>query len=124
MYIRSTRNGIEIVLNNQTVIILLLLVKTGGGIYMLSFNRILQCMQIPLIVCYPGMRICLMGRLTDVSWLSHSYLGFMFVLGFMFATHDMILCGMTWQTNLIMFSCDSSSHRTQGYVELWVHLEI
>ena len=97
MNIRSTRNGIEFVFNNQTVLILLLLVKTVYGIDLLSFNRILQCMQIPLIVCLPGMKICLIGCLTDVSWQSHLFLGFTFALGFAFATHDMIQCGMTWQ---------------------------
>ena len=71
-------NGIEFVFNNQTVLILLLLVKTVCGIDLLSFNKILQCMQIPLIVCSPGMKKCLMGCLTDVSWMSHSILGFAF----------------------------------------------
>ena len=49
-------NGIEFVFNNQTVLILVLLVKTVCGIDLLSFNKILQCMQIPLIVCSPGMK--------------------------------------------------------------------
>ena len=38
MYTRSTMNGIEFVLNNQTVLILLLLVKTVCGIDLLSFK--------------------------------------------------------------------------------------
>ena len=66
-------NGIEFVFNNQTVLILLLLVKTVCVIDLLSFNKILQCMQIPLIVCLPGVKICLMGHLMDISWLSHSF---------------------------------------------------
>ena len=88
-YTRSTRNGIESVFNNQTVLILLLLVKTVCGIDLLSFNKILWCMQIPLIVWLTGMKICLMGHLTD-SWQLHSLLGFMFALGFTFVTQDMI----------------------------------
>ena len=47
-------NGIEFVFNNQTVPILVLCVKTLCGIDLLSFNKILQCMQIPLIVGSPG----------------------------------------------------------------------
>ena len=38
MYTRSTINGIEFVFNNQTVLILLLLVKTVCGIDLLSFK--------------------------------------------------------------------------------------
>ena len=63
-------NGIEFVFNNQTVLILLLLVKTVCGIDLLSFNKILQCMQIPLIVCSPGVKKCLMGCLTEVLRMS------------------------------------------------------
>ena len=73
MYTRSTRNGIEFVFNNQTVLILLLLVKTVCGIGLLSFNEALHCMQIPLIVCLTAMKICLMGHLTDISWQLGSF---------------------------------------------------
>ena len=70
MYTRSTMNGIEFVFNNQTVLILLLLVKTVCGIDLSSFNKILQCMQIPLVVCSPGVKKMSHGtshgRLTDV----------------------------------------------------------
>ena len=97
MYTRSTRNGIEFVFNNQSVLILLLLVKTVGGIDLLSFNKILWCMQIPLIVCLPGMKICLTGCVTDVSLQSGSFLGLMFALEFAFVTCDTIRCGMMWQ---------------------------
>ena len=67
-------NGIEFVFNNQTVLILVLLVKTVCEIDLLSFNKILQCMQIPLIVCSSGMKKCLMGCPTDVSRMSRSFL--------------------------------------------------
>ena len=90
-------NGIEFVFNNQTVVIFLLLVKTVCGIDLLSFNNILWCMQISLIVCLKGMKICLTGHLTDVSQQLHSFLGITFALVFMFATCDMIRCGVTWQ---------------------------
>ena len=72
-------NGIEFVFNNQTVLILLLLVKTVCGIDLLSFNKILQCMQIPLIVCSPGVK----NVSWDVSQTSYGCrIGF---LGFAFA---------------------------------------
>ena len=64
-------NEIELVFNNQTVLILLLLEKTVCGIDLLSFNKILWCMQTPLIVWLTAMRICLMGHLMDVSRQSH-----------------------------------------------------
>ena len=83
-------NGIEFVFNNQTVLILLLLVKTVCGIGLLSFNKILHCMQIPLIVCLTSMKICLTGCLTDISQQLCSFLGFTFVLGFAFAACYMI----------------------------------
>ena len=66
-------DGIEFVFNNQTVLILLLLVKTVCVIDLLSFNKILQYMQIPLTVCLPSMKICLTGCLTDVSQQSHLF---------------------------------------------------
>ena len=89
--------GIEFVFNNQSVLILVLLVKTVCGIDSLSFNKILWCMQIPVIVCSPGMKIGLMGCLTDISRESCSFLGFAFALGFPFVTCDMIQCGVMWQ---------------------------
>ena len=48
MYTRSTENGIEIVLNNQTVPILVLCVKTLCGIDLLSFNNLLHCILNPI----------------------------------------------------------------------------
>ena len=66
-------NGIEFVFNNQTFLILVLLVKTVCGIDLLSFNKILQCMQIPLllIVCSPDVKKMSHGtshrRLMDVA---------------------------------------------------------
>ena len=39
MYMGSTRNGIEFCFNSQTVLILLLLLKTVCGIELLSFNK-------------------------------------------------------------------------------------
>ena len=72
-------NGIEFVFNNQTVLILLLLVKTVCGIDLLSFNKISQCMKIPLIVCFPGMKQMSHGtshgHLTDIALV----FGFAFV---------------------------------------------
>ena len=103
-------NGIEFVFNNQTVLILVLLVKTVCGIDLLSFNKILQCMQIPLIVCSPGMKKmshrASHGRLTDVAFVFYgSHLHF----GFAFTIHDTIGHGMTWgdvTTNSVAFSCE------------------
>ena len=43
MYMGSTRNGIEFGFNSQTVLILLLLLKTVCGIKLLSFNKNLWC---------------------------------------------------------------------------------
>ena len=40
MYMECTWNGIEFVFNNQTVLILLLLVETVCGVDLLSFNKI------------------------------------------------------------------------------------
>ena len=53
-------NGIEFVSNNQTVLIQLFFAKTLHGIELCSFNKILHCMQIPLIVWLTGMQVCLM----------------------------------------------------------------
>ena len=39
----STRNGIEFCFNSQTVLILLLLLKTVCGIELLSFNKLIAC---------------------------------------------------------------------------------
>ena len=43
MYMGSTRNGIEFGFNSQTVLILLLLLKSVCGIELLSFNKKLRC---------------------------------------------------------------------------------
>ena len=48
LYTRSTMNGIGFVFNNQTVLILLLLVKTVCGIDLLSFNNLLCCILNPI----------------------------------------------------------------------------
>ena len=48
LYTRSTRNGIEIVFNNQTVPILVQLLKTVCGIDLLSFNNLLRCLLNPI----------------------------------------------------------------------------
>ena len=58
--------GLKFVFNNQTALILLLLVKTVCGIDLLSFNKILWCTQIILIVWSTGMKICLMGCLYHI----------------------------------------------------------
>ena len=87
-------NGIELGVNNQTVLIWLLSVKSLCGIELCSLNKVLNCMQIPLIGCLIGMKICLMGHLTDVSWELHSFLGFTFAFVFVFMTCDTIQCGV------------------------------
>ena len=48
MYTSSTENGIEIVINNQTVPILVVCLKTLCGIDLLSFNNLLHCMLNPI----------------------------------------------------------------------------
>ena len=89
-----TWNGIEFVFNNQTVLVWLLFVETLCGIELCSFNKILHCIQIPLIVWSTRVKICLTGHLMDMSWTSHGsrtrLLGFAFALGFMFMTHNTI----------------------------------
>ena len=92
-----TWNGIEFVFNDQTVLVWLLFAKTLCGIELCSFNKIMCCMQIPLIFWSTGMKTCPMGCLTDVSQQLHSFSGFAFVLGFTFVTCDTIQCGMPWQ---------------------------
>ena len=59
----STMNGIEFVFNHQTVLILLLLVKTVCGIDLLSFKVHANPINSLFIRCEK----CLMGHLTDVS---------------------------------------------------------
>ena len=111
MYTGTTRNGIEFVFNNQTVLILLLLVKTVCGIDLLAFNIIVHCMQIPLIDCFTGEEI----RLTCHLGMSHNspvqVSGFTFALGFAFVTQDMIQCGVTWQSFLL---CSHVIHVCMG----------
>ena len=48
MYTRSTGNGIEIVLKNQTIAILVLCVKTICWIDLLSFSSLLCCILNPI----------------------------------------------------------------------------
>ena len=67
-------NGIEFVFNNQTVLILLLLVKTVCGIDLFSFKVHAN----PINSLFARREKCLMGRLTDVSRMSRWFLGFAF----------------------------------------------
>ena len=67
-------NGIEFVFNNQTVLILVLLVKTVYGIDLLSF----QVHANPINSLSARHKKCLIGRLMDVSRMSRSFLGFSF----------------------------------------------
>ena len=60
-------NGIGFVFNNQTVLILLLLAKTVCGIDLLSFKVHAN----PIYRLFARHEKCLMGRLTDVSRMSH-----------------------------------------------------
>ena len=60
MYMGSTRNGIEFCFNSQTVLILLLLLKTVCGIELLSFNKTLRERDIFRLVWSPCVEICLM----------------------------------------------------------------
>ena len=84
-------NGIEFVFNNQSVLILVLLVKSVCGIDLLSFNKILWRLQIPLIVYLPGVKICLTGHLTDISRQLHMFFRVLHLcLGFVLVTCDMI----------------------------------
>ena len=68
-------NGIEFVFNNQTVLILLLLIKTVCGIALLSFKVHAN----PINDLFARREKCLIGRPTDISQMSHLFLGFMFV---------------------------------------------
>ena len=60
MYMGSTRNGIEFCFSSQTVLILLLLLKTVCGIELLSFKLIVW-----LMACSQANHNAL-GHLTDV----------------------------------------------------------
>ena len=55
-------------------------------------------MQFPLIVWSMGVKFYVSW---DISQMSHGsrvgFLGFAFMLGLPFATHNMIRCGVTWQ---------------------------
>ena len=62
-------NGIEFVFNNQTVLILLLLVKTVCGIDLLSFKVHANTIN----SLFARHEKCLMGRLTDISQMSRSF---------------------------------------------------
>ena len=75
-------NRIEFVFHNQTVLILLLLVKTVCGIDLLSFKVHAN----PINSLFARGEKCLIRRLTDVSWMSCSFLGFMFA--FQVRIHD------------------------------------
>ena len=81
-------NGIKFVFNNQTVLIQLFFVITLCGFELCSFNKILHCMQIPLIVWLTGMKYVSCDVLQsfhsfmDVSLLLCLFLGF--ALGFVF----------------------------------------
>ena len=82
-------HGIEFSFNDQTVLILLLLVKTVCGICCH-----LRCMQIPLIVCSPDVK----NVSSDVSRTSHGcrvgFLGWRLCFRFTFAIRDTIGRGM------------------------------
>ena len=67
-------NGIGFVFNNQTVLILLLLVETVCGIDLSSFKVHAN----PINSLFIRRENCLMGRLTDVSRMSRWILGFVF----------------------------------------------
>ena len=62
-------NGIEFVFNNQTVLILVLLVKTVCGIDVLSFKVHAN----PINSLFARCEKCLIGRLTDVSQMSYYF---------------------------------------------------
>ena len=103
-------NGTEFVFNNQTVLILLLLVKTVCGIDLLSFNKILQCMQIPLIVCLPDAKNVLWDGSRTSNRCRVRFYGSCLCFGFMFMIHDTIGCGMMCgdiMTNSFEFSRES-----------------
>ena len=79
MYTRPTMNGIEFVFNNQTVLIWLFFAKMPHGIELCSFNRILHCMQIPLMVWLMGMKIYLMSHVMIISFIHGPLMAIMFV---------------------------------------------
>ena len=58
------------------------------------------------------------GHLTDISQQSHSFLGFTFVLGFTFATRDMIQSGVMWQRILL---CSHVIHIHMGLMNALNH---
>ena len=118
-----TWNGIEFVFNNQTNLVWLLFTKTLCGIELCSFNKILHCMQIPIIIWSTGMKICLTGHLTDVSW-QLCFLGVCICIRVHICDlqYDWMWCDMAM--NSITFSHDSCSYGTHECIELWMHLKI
>ena len=70
MYMGSTRNKIEFGLNSQTVLILLLLLRTVCGVELLSFNKNCGALKSQIV----GRQACsrakhkTLGRLTDVAF--------------------------------------------------------
>ena len=114
MYTRSTMNGIEFVFNNQTVLIFLLLERTVCGIDLLSFKVHAN----PINSLFTRHEKSLMGHLTDVSHMSHWF------LGFAFAIRDMIGCGMMCgdiTTNSFTFSLESCWDVTKSVAFLESH---
>ena len=77
MYMGSTRNGIEFCFNSQTVLILLLLLKTVCGIELLSFNKNLAVHLNPINSLVDRRAHEPIVTLWDVSRMSHSVLGFL-----------------------------------------------
>ena len=68
----STRNGIEFCFNSQTVLILLLLLKTVCGIELLSFNKKIAVHLNPINILVNGCAHKPIVMLLDVSQTSHS----------------------------------------------------
>ena len=116
-------NGSEFVFNNKTVLILLLLVKAVCGIDWLSFNRILQCMQITVIGFLTGMKMCLTGCLIDISQQLHSYFRVRVCIRAHVHNSQYNLMWHDVAMNSFMFSHDSCLHGTHKCIELWIHLK-
>ena len=101
----STRNGIEFCFNSQTVLILLLLLKTVRGIELLSFNKKLRCSEIPLIVWSTGMLMSQSKRFQTSDRWHVPFLGFasgsLREFRVRISSLDTIGRGMMWQRILL-----------------------
>ena len=80
MYMGSTGYAIEFGFNSQTVLILLLLLKTVCGIELLSFNENLRYTEIPLIVWSMGVLMSQSFRVGTSHGHHVLFLGFTFGL--------------------------------------------